>query len=92
MSPARQGLAMLVRLVTPFAAYHCQLQRRGTAKTRSAEINAGGLVDVVDRGVKHGLTFHRHQSYGDGDSTLSAGQFEFVGRDRGRADLFAAIF
>ena len=30
MSPARQGLAMLVRLgVTRFAAYHCQLQRRG---------------------------------------------------------------
>jgi len=30
MAPARQGLAMLVRLgVTRFAAYHCQLQRRG---------------------------------------------------------------
>jgi hypothetical protein len=30
ISPVRQGLAMLVRLgVTRFAAYHCQLQRRG---------------------------------------------------------------
>src|SRR6266849_6723479 len=30
LSPARQRLAMLVRLrVTRFAAYHCQLQRRG---------------------------------------------------------------
>jgi len=44
---------------------------------------------VVDRGVKYGLTFHRHQSYGDADPTLSAGQFEFESRDRGRADLFA---
>src|SRR5258708_40095137 len=36
MSPARQGLAMLVRLgVTRFATYHCQLQRRDNSPPAS---------------------------------------------------------
>jgi hypothetical protein len=45
----------------PMTVCHTGLSKLWTPVGGHRLAAAGGLVDVVDRGVKCGLTFHRHQ-------------------------------
>ncbi len=65
----------------PMTVCHTGLSKLWTPVGGHRLAAAGGLVDVVDRGVKMRPHLSSTSTYGDADPTLSAGQFEFESRD-----------